>query len=103
MGKVIWHPQMRVRVGPINSFNLIWGPQIIEANLVEVAILGGLNNLCVDLQRKSQLSHREEQTIPTSEKDGYSILPGSGTTSLWSLYDWSRRRRTLSSLVSLPG
>src|SRR5579872_1755694 len=46
---------MRVRVGSINSFDLIWSPQIIEANLVEMAILGGLNNLCIYLQRNCQL------------------------------------------------
>ena len=43
---------MRVQVGPINSLNLIWGPQIIEADFVEVAILGGLNDMCVDLKGK---------------------------------------------------
>ena len=51
-------------MGPINSFNLIWGPQIIEANLVEVAILGGLDNLCVDLQRKKSAHSIIEKSGP---------------------------------------
>ena len=41
-------------MGPINSFDLIWGPQIIEANLVEMAILGGLDNLGVYLPMNCQ-------------------------------------------------
>src|SRR5579872_5748732 len=100
---MIGHPQMGVWLGPINSFNLIWGPQIIEANLVEMAILGGLDNLHVDLKGSLVNQVFSVGNLPTLEKDGYSILPGRGTTSLWSSYDWSRQRRTLSSLVSLPG
>jgi hypothetical protein len=55
---------MRVRVGPINSLNLIWGPQIIEADFVEVAILGGLNDFGVDLQRKKSAHSVIEKSGP---------------------------------------
>ena len=55
---------MRVRVGSINSLNLIWSPQIIEADFVEVAILGGLNNFGVDLQRKKSAHSVIEKSGP---------------------------------------
>src|SRR5579872_6815848 len=55
---------MRVRVGSINSLNLIWSPQIIEVNFVEVAILCGLNNLGIDLQRKESAHSIIEKSGP---------------------------------------
>ena len=53
---MIGHSQVRVRVGPIDGFYLIRGSQIIEANFGEMAILGGLNNPGIDLQRNYQLT-----------------------------------------------
>ena len=49
---MVGHPQMRVRISSIQSFDLVRGLQVIEADLVKVAILSGLDNACVDLERK---------------------------------------------------
>src|SRR5579872_4463579 len=62
---------MRVRVGSINSFDLIWSPQIIEANFVEVAVLSGLDNFGVYLPRNcQQLEIKKSGTfLPRKMKD----------------------------------
>src|SRR6201993_1314990 len=51
---------MRVRVGSINSLNLIWSPQIIEADFVEVAILSGLDDFRIDLKGTVSLLNNEK-------------------------------------------
>src|SRR5579872_6567134 len=96
---MVRHFQVGVQVGPIDGLNLIGGLQVVKVDPGEMTILCGLDNLCVDLEGLSVNSPIELATVPTSEKDGYSIFPGRGTMSLWSSYNWSIWRRTLFSLV----